>query len=156
MIYPDEPFYVINGFSPRDDIITSAYNFSVGLKPEIALKAYKKELTEFAFNRLEEMRQGILKSCGMKYSNAYPYKFIENDKRNPTWLLRWCQVEGDACDLGIDGFELDNIKNSLEKEDLSYLKIIEYLPHNIDNKYQAYSLLSIWLNWADYAYSLTK
>jgi len=155
MIYPDEPIYVISRFFPGDNV-RSAYEFSVGLKSELALKAYNKELTETGFNYLENMRKKILKRCGLNYSDACNYRFVENDNKNPTCLLHWCKVEGDACSLGIDGTELNSMQNSFKKKDLSNLKLIGYYPHNIDSMRQAYSLLSIWIQWADFAYSSTR
>jgi hypothetical protein len=151
MIYPDKPFYVVSGFSPRTDINLSAFNFCIGLNFDFALKSYDKELTESAYNRLNETRNEILKSIKLDFGspNAYPYRFLENDKGNLTYLLSGCNVSGDACDLGIEWMELDSIK----KRDPYHSKIIIYGPHNVDSPKQAYGLLSIWLNWADFAFA---
>jgi len=149
MIYPDKPFYVIDGFSCRSDLDMSAYDFSIGLNADFAMKAYCKEITELAFNKLDKIAKKMLKTIKLDSSFIYPYKFLENEKGKPTLLLQWCNVPGDACDLGIDGFKLDFIK----KGKLSQNEMVIYNPHNIDSMKQAYALLSIWLNWSNFAYA---
>ncbi len=151
MVYPSEPFYVISGFFPRTDIATSAFNFAIGLKSDFAWRMYHKEMTDSAYERLNKTRNEILKSIDLDFSSptAYPYKFLDNEKGNPTCLLRWCQVYGDACDLGIEGTEL----NLITDRRLSKNEMVVYNPHNVDSMKQAYGLLSLWLNWADFAYA---
>jgi len=152
LIYPDEPIYVINGFSKRTDLDTSAFNFLVGLKSDFALKAYNKELPNGAFEKLNEIEKGMIRSLGEKSEYIKtPYMFVENNDGNLTTLLRWCCVPGDACELGIDGSDTDSFRQGRFNS-----KMLGYGPHNIDNRTQAYSLLSIWLNWVDTAYALTR
>ena len=153
MIYPNEAFYVVGGFSYRSDlgVANSAYNFSIGLKPDFALKAYNKELPDNAFKKLNEIGITILKDLGFSSLMRQPYMFLENDKGKFTSLLRWCDVPGDACGLSLEGSQINYLKN----EKLSH-RMIEYNSHNIDSMLQAYSLLSLWLQWADTAFAVTN
>ena len=49
MIYPNEAFYVISGFSPRTNgDFNGAFNFYIGLKSNFAIKCLDKELTNFS------------------------------------------------------------------------------------------------------------
>lgn len=154
IIYPDKSFYVINGFSYRNDLgwAGSAFNFSVGLDVDFALKAYNKELSDESFERLNSIGKQIIKDLGedSKYIKN-PYGFVGNKENKLTTLLRWCCVPGDACELGIEGSDLDSLRDNR-----FHSKMLGYGPHNIDNMTQAYSLLSIWLTWADSAFALTR
>jgi hypothetical protein len=94
----------------------------------------------------------MLKDLGFDGLMRNPYRFLENDKGNFTSLLRWCSVPGDACELGIDGMEVDYVHRNKKFPE----GMLQYGPHNIDNIHQAYALLSIWLRWADYAYAITR
>lgn len=150
-IYPNEAFYVISGFSIRTDLIGSAFNFATGLVRDFALKAYNTKLPFGMFERLNDDAKNTIKSLGEKSKYIKnPYGFAEDKNGNLTTLLRWCCVPGDACELGIDGFDFDCIRDGRFNH-----KMLIYEPHNIDSRTQAYSLLSIWLNWADVAYVLT-
>ena len=68
--------------------------------------------------------------------------------------MRWCVVPGDACDLGIEGTELDSLMREGFDSLIKYKQLIEYQPHNVDNTKQAYALLSLWLNWVDSAFAI--
>ena len=154
IIYPDKAFYVISGFSHRDDLglAGSAFNFSIGLDIDFALKAYNEELPDGAFERLNSIGKQIIKDLGedSKYIKN-PYGFVENNEDKLTTLLRWCCVPGDACELGIECSDMDSLRDNR-----FYRKMLGYEPHNIDNMTEAYSLLSIWLTWADSAFALTR
>ncbi len=151
MIYPKEPFYVVSGFSPIADRLLSRYSFSIGLKTDFAMKCLDKEMTDSAYDKLDNRRNEILKLIDLDFGPLGPYQFFENEKGKTTCLLRWCQVPGNACDLGIDGREVDSIMNKKFINDM-----IIYGPHNVDCMGQAYGLLSIWLTWADFAYAVTR
>ncbi|MFA4953325.1 MAG: hypothetical protein WC584_03820 [Candidatus Pacearchaeota archaeon] len=157
MIYPDEHFYVVSGFQPtgRDDL--SGFGFAVGLDPNFAKKAFEKEILEDVYKRFDEIGRSIIAASGFREKYIHqPYAFVENEKGNLTNLLRWCIVPGDACDLGIDGSELDRMSRDGFDNLIEYKQMIEYQPHNVDNTRQAYALLSLWLFWADSAFALLK
>lgn len=153
MIYPNEAFYVVSGFAPRTDLIQNAFNFAIGLDSNFAIKAYEKELPEGSFEILNNQAKEIIKTLGEKSEYIKnPYGFVENDKGNLTALLRWVCVPGDACELYMEGGEVDHIKKTGKVSN----DMLIYSPHNIDNRTQAYSLLSCWLNWADSAFAFTR
>jgi len=146
MIYPPEPFYVLDDITPRNDISLGRYNINMGIKTDFAMKFLDTELTDFAYNKLEELRNITLKSVGLINSKDHRYVFVKNKQDKTSWLLGYCHVEGNACDLGIEGGELDSIINK------NYTcNLIEYSSHNVDSMQQSFALLSIWLIWANYA-----
>ncbi len=155
MIYPNEPFYVVSSFQPSSGNNLGRFGFSVGLDPNFAKKAFEKEISEEIYKRFDKMGKSIIALSGFKGKFTQPpYKFVENQKGNLTNLLRWCDVPGDACDLGIDGSELSNLMTREFDDLIKYKSMIEYGPHNVDSPQQAYALLSLWLNWSNHALAI--
>lgn len=152
-IYPNESFYVISGFLPPNsgsNSMGSGYNFSMGLNLDFALKAYNTEIPDIFFNNLNNYGKQIIKDFGENPEFIqHPFNFVENNNDKLTMLLRWCRVPGDACDLGIEGSDLDRFTRG----DFNY-GMLGYGPHNLDNRNQAYSLLSLWLQWANCTFAI--
>lgn len=151
MIYPDKPFYVVSGLAPRTDMITDAFNFSIGLDPTFATRFYQEEIREETPSLFNKRAKSILESLNLDERHLHPCTFVKNNEDNFTALLRWCKVPGNACELGIYGSTVDSIHREGEVNN-----ILIYGPHNIDSMKQAYGLLSIWTCWADWAFSITR
>jgi hypothetical protein len=133
-----------------------SYGFSVGLKPEFAKRFYEREIKGKEEKRIskigEELVEGIF-SVKKDLFFERPYHFVENQEGNSTLLLNWCNVPGNACDLGIEGTDLSRHKGeNFGDEDF----LIEYGPHNIDSLQQASGLLALWLRWTEIAYAIAN
>jgi hypothetical protein len=148
-VYPNQPFYVISGFFPDQDLKLGSFNFSIGLDKNFVLKAYNTKAPQKGIDTLNINSINLIKSLGEEDPFIKtPCELLIDDKSNLTYLLRECRVPGNSCTLGITGADLDRL-NSNNFSD----KMLVYEPHNIDNRTQAYSLLAIWLNWADIAFA---
>lgn len=145
--------YEILGFSPRNDLTLGGYGFSIYLDKELAKKAFEQELTEYGYKNLTEMATNIIIDVGLAKKDEIihpPYNFFPNKKNNLTCLLQFCDVPGNACDLGASWDQIEDLKRD------SYKNYIEYHPHNVDTSRQAYALLSIWLNWEEHIKALLE
>ena len=150
----DEFFYKIVGFSPREDMCTGGYGFCVLLDKNLAKKALETELFEKGYNNLETIATSTIKGVGLAKKDERikpPYHFVRNEDGKLTWLLQFCTVPGDACDLGLEWGEINGLKG-----EHFYKDYIDYTPHNVDHVRQAYSLLSIWLFWAEIVESISR
>lgn len=152
MIYPDKPFYVVSGFERAPpEIDMGAYGLATGLDMNLAKKAFGKELTQKTQDRFIEIGNHLVKSIGLTKEDRMimsPYMFIQNDEKMYTCLLHFVRVPGNACDLGIEWNQIDDVKR-----ENSHRNLLEYGPHNVDSIHQAYGLLSLWLSWADHIYA---
>lgn len=147
IIYREKFLYRIDGFFPRKGLDLGAYGFAVELDKELANRALQKEITEEGYKNLTSLAESTIKIVGLAVAKERimdSYHFVANSKGNLTCLLQFCRVPGDACQLGIDGMEMGRFveRGKIERNP-------EYQPHNVDHPRQAYSLLSIWLNWVD-------
>ena len=127
MISFNEPFYVVNGFGLGEDSIFSSFGFSTRLDFKFAKRFYEKEITLEQINYLNERGENIIRNILDYKSNLsfiYPYYFLENEKRKPTFLLQFCSIFDDTSDLGIDGMKLKDIKDEIYKG-------VEYNSHNM-------------------------
>ena len=131
--------YKIEGFQPSTHMMIGGYGFNVLLKKEIALilldKDYKKgeTISKIAESHIEFM-------FGENHLSRPHYHFMERDNKI-SWLLQYCTVPGNACDLGIAFADLNDTKI------IDGCEYVIYSSHNVDNPRQAYALLSIWLTW---------
>lgn len=158
MKFMQEAFYRLNlgmAKTTRGTIPVVAFS----LKPEIAREFYLRELREEDYKKIQEdgkhsiLPVGNLKKMG---NIETPFSFFENSNGNLTYLLRWVGVPGDACDLGLEGTELNNLRDFFEGKHNFPPPWIEYTPHNVDSVYQAYALTSAWLAWATFAEAVTS
>ena len=148
MIYPHKPFYVVSGFTPPIEYQLGGFGFCVGIDMGLAKKALERKLPDEGFDRMQEIGKKIIVSSGLAKKDEHiypPYKFAES-KEGYNLLLRFCDVPGNACSLGLDGDWLYKFER-FDKYDGELL--LEYVPHNVDSIHQAYALLSLWTNWAD-------
>lgn len=116
------------------------YTFSISLDGKFASSCLSRSISPEQRNRFNEIGSKIIKKV-LRDNNPRPYIF-----------------EGDSlllaqCDLGRGGRYLS--------ADLSEVKAlvanngaIEYCGHNIDTVEQAYTLLSLFTTWAEYADAL--
>ena len=145
--------YRIEGFSPpskRGQV--SGYGFNISLDRDFAKKAFQTEIPEKAYENLQKIAKSIIMS-GIDYDPMIrtPYVFVPNKDKQLTCLLQYCTVPGNACDMGLDWSEINDL--SFKNHFSNY---ITYTPHNIDHHNQANLLLSIWLNWFDGAEAFLK
>jgi hypothetical protein len=150
VIYPNEPFYTVRGFFPKQPLTFGSFNFSIGLDKDFVLRAYNTECPEKFLDSLITDSVNLIKLLGDKSDFIEnPLELFLNDKGHLTYLLRKCCVPGNSCTLGINGIDADNLKLNNFSD-----KMLVYESHNLDNCTQAYSLLAMWLNWADTAFVL--
>ncbi|HLA23625.1 MAG TPA: hypothetical protein VJZ93_03785 [Candidatus Nanoarchaeia archaeon] len=153
MIFPNEPLYVVNGLGVLNGE-TGNCGFAVGLRPDIAKRFYGREVTGKEFDCINTVGKEIVTSFFKAGSYMdKPYFFIRNEKGNRTLLLQSCQTVGKACDLAIDGAELERVKKF---DKFTMENLVEYSPHNVDSKMQALSLFNLWNKWVISAYATTS
>ena len=141
MIYPDKGYYSISGFLPPDKNMTmGGYGFSIGLDPEFVKRVSKIEVTDAQLENLENIGRGIVERQ-MGDCMFPPYTLTEIDGKR-TLLLKYCRVNGNACDIGHMG------NNSGDR-------YLPYDSHNVDSSVQAYTLLALWLKWYEIAYAIS-
>ena len=137
MIYPNIPSYVVSGFSPPPKGTgQSGYGFAIGLLGKFAKVAAKVELTEEQYDKFHTVGS-IIMNRDRNHTLFPPYGFTEIDGKM-TMLLKYCRVDGSACDIGHTNHDLKNLPDT---------RLLEYQPHNVDNMWQAYTLLSLWIKW---------
>ena len=152
MIYPNEPIYVIDGLPPRKDLSLNAYNFSIGLKPDVAIKAYNTIVSDDFVEKMNKWGKDLIKHLFNQSDYIKnPYHFAENREREKTLILHWCTVPGNACGIGID----KDVYNSIKELEFNE-RLLEYNSNNIDSIIQAYSLECLWLHWANAAFAKTR
>ena|SRR3989344_7519343 len=134
--------YSIEGFFPHLERFGS-YKFNVHLDKKLAKNLFEKPLPEELERNLQESAKIIIKeSRVLGLDINIPYFFVDN-KNDKSCLLQGCIVPGNACDLGID-------IDCFFEESLNNFKVpLIFRPHNVDSVNQAYSLLSVWLNWIE-------
>ncbi len=125
--------YNIIGYSPPLDDRMGGYGFLIQLDPQFALKAKAIKFEPIWVENLNKNAKVILQKFFNSKLIIPPYHFLDD-----TALLRFCQVPGDACDLGICGQHIEYIGRDLW---------VEYNPHNVDTAKQAFMLLSLWIHW---------
>lgn len=141
-------FYRIVGFSPGKKPLHK-YEFGMRITDmEVAAKMYDTLLDKTAMDTFDGVGRKLVKQI-FPYAKSIetPYHFVANPEGKPTWLLWYCQVPGNATDLGIEGTQLSGILN----EGLENSLTLEYGSHNTNSIEAAYGLLSLWARWADVA-----
>jgi len=148
MIYPTKPFYVICGFSPpAKGYEMGGYGFSIGLQASFAKRCIKFKINQEKVSRMNEIGEAMLSRVFNSKSFNPPFHFKDMDDEY-TMMLGFVQVMGNACDIGTSGV---SCKDIMEMPDDA---LVEYHPHNVDSVAQAYTLLSLWLQWYSMAFSL--
>lgn len=136
-------FYNIQGFFPRGGM--SGFGFGIDMKSDIARRALSHPMSQKYYDHLQRIGKDIILNSGWEkeFIRKEPYVFAENKEGKVSSLLHYCEVPGDACDLGIDGMQLGRFMDGGDRIS------VKYGPHNVDNTRQAYALLSLWLTWAN-------
>ena len=135
--------YQIRDFTPGNS--RGGYGFSILLDRELAIQAFNTKMPGEVNQRLNKFAKAIVKESGLAktgfLSEREFYRFF-----NDSWLLQYCSVPGNATNIGIDPSDFDEVEND---QGLDVVNWIEYIPHNVDTMQQAYTLLSVWLDWAN-------
>jgi hypothetical protein len=142
--------YKIVGLNPRTDIDMGRWGFNIELDINYAIECCKWKMPWNAVEktRLNELAAEIQNNIW--HSAEYPlfprrhiYNFWED-----TVLLTNVRVdEGSACGLDMDH---NHFKDAMSGQIHEYSRCV-YLPHNVDGRDQALSLLTAWINWYDCA-----
>ena len=131
--------YIIEGYQPSTHMMIGGYGFSVLLKKDIALALLDKEYKEGeSISSIAEKHIEFM--FGENHLSRPHYHFMERDGKK-SWLLQYCTVPGNACDLGIAFADMNDTKT------IDGDVYVIYSSHNVDSSRQAYALLSIWLTW---------
>lgn len=153
MIFPNKPFYVVSGFGLGEKGRSSSFGFSIGLDPKFAKRFYERKMSQDQLENLNKFGKKIVRNIFDYKDDSMidvPYNFFRNENEKQTLLLQWCIVPGNACDLGIEGMEFDEVKKFRDG------RMVKYTPHNVDTLQQASGLFTIWNEWVISAYALTK
>jgi len=125
----------------------SEFGFAVLLDAGFAKKCLNIELNDRAKEFLIECANHTISSIlpnRVLYADS-PYHFAKTKDSKESILLQYCEVPGvNCCSIGVGYEGIRDIENS-------YTGTLRYSPHNIDDIYQSYSLLSIWLRWCNAA-----
>lgn len=152
--------YRVDLFGPKDRQFPGDWGFTFELDNEVAIKLRDKKIKSSFVNNFQETGRGIIKGFGLEEFGLIqnPYQFIEDSA-----LIQGVNVPGNACDMYLDNYAMDNFMESFERHKEFILKIkeirpedvrrvpVSYVPHNVDTPLQASGLLSLLLNWANWA-----
>jgi hypothetical protein len=138
--------YAFDGLLPSPQL--GGYGFSFQLHASFAKQAYATPYDENLHRQLQTDAKQILIDTKLidKKEKYWRPRFNFVDK---TSLLQWTEVPGDACDLGIDGNDVNYTRRELADSDLPFDYFIPYNPHNVDTSAQAFALLAQMVLWHD-------
>ena len=155
-------FYAVDGFGQGNDGL-GGWGFSIRLDSGFAKKLYDSKIPKEQIERFDERGKSIIRNIWREEEASMidrPYSLFRDIVGEETFLLQYCQVPGNACDLGVEGMDLERLKEYFEKGD--YLKNlvseipVVFTPHNVDCFQQASGLFAIWNNWYQIANYLTR
>jgi len=129
--------FSIRGYQPPNEPTAGGYGFTIYFDGGFTNKLRLIEIPPSSIDNFNEFGKEIIDTVFPKNDIVSPYLFVEG-----SWLLQVCRVPGNACDVGIDGSKASEIASrNLEGH------FIEYVPHNVDSRDQAYTLLALWNHW---------
>ena len=138
------PYRIEYFFPPLQRGKVGPWGFMITLDNDYARKALHTPLPEDTLDRLVKEGQDAI-NLSWRPSKPYTgstYRFINlPDSEEPSCLLHWSQVIGDACSLALETGSLNNLKEDRYRDE-----DVKYLCHNADNELQASVLLAFWLN----------
>lgn len=137
--------YRIPPIFPLEHRPPGAWGFGVELDTAFAKKLRRVSLDESFYEHLEKIGNSLIKDIlpsSLVEKRWKPYSFVEGSS-----LLHYVKVPGNACDLCLEHF----CQNDFFENNLDSIHRVNYTPHNIDSKDQAFALLSLWINWANSA-----
>jgi hypothetical protein len=152
--------YRVDLFGPKDRNFPGDWGFCFELNTEVAIKLRDEKINYSIVDNFQETGRSIIKGFGLEEFGIInnPYHFIEDSA-----LIQGVNVPGNACDLSLDDYAMDNFMESFESyksfilenkktrlEDIRKVAV-SYVPHNVDTPLQASGLLSLLLNWANWA-----
>jgi hypothetical protein len=148
-----EPFKFIYEFPfmfPPEECGVGRWGINARLDSEFAFKARDTEMSEVAYEMIQERGRTIIERFGLSgyTSTSHPYRFVEG-----SWLLHYAETPGNACGLGLDHPTNSSVFGMWEKlkEEGEFPRAIGYDSHNVDSMIQSHSLISLFVNWADVA-----
>ncbi len=122
------------------------FGFSAHLERELAKISLQKKLPQHGFDNFQTIGRGIIIDCGLApregSSIITPYHFVPAQDE-PSFLLHFIDVPGNACNLTIDSRQIESLRGE------EYHNWVEYHPHNVDSHRQAYALFSLFAYWAN-------
>jgi hypothetical protein len=148
--------YRINSIIPPEPQSTRTFSVFPELDYEFAMKAREKEMDAKTRSGFKRFGRELIQKYSLARNPEFltPYHFVEG-----SWFLHFCEVPGNACDLGLSTqFQHDFISNweRIKSEKNLTGRIVSYSPHNVDTKEQAFCLASLWLYWANNARDIIK
>ena len=145
-VYEIQEFVTPDGSHPL-----GGYGFGVYLDIDFArcVRNFVPDDVDFVQNKFQEhgkdwIIRKVFKNEGEFLRN--PYYFVED-----SLFIQSVNVPGNACDLGVDWGQIEYLsrENSLSR-------CLNYSPHNVDSRAQAYCLMSLFTKWVDWTKALTK
>ncbi len=140
--------YEIDTIIPSENI--RDFPVFIDLDYRFAVKARETEMPERILNNFLKSGKNIIQKFGLNQLGIVtPYHFVKK-----SWLLHFCAVPGDACDLGLsNNSQTDFLEyfDTIKEEPFPENARVSYSPHNVDTKDQAFCLLNLWLHWANNA-----
>ncbi len=140
--------YEVPAILPIDNFSLGGYGFTVYLDSGLAIKARSTEIKDSVYDHLKEDGIKLVRLYLDKKYNKMPYQFAED-----SWLLHAICVPGDACDLALGQFSLEDFLGDGWKrmKDSNTELFVDYAPHNVDTLKQALCLRELFINWANTA-----
>ena len=137
--------YSIDGPTPPEKGELGHWGFDIILDGNFARKMREKYPNEEVKARLNGEGRIIIARYGLeKMGNITPYDFLSG-----SWLPNSFRVPGNACDLGLECSDREELTNTRLGEIEKGLRPVTYTPHNVDGRDQAFCLLSLFTHWAN-------
>jgi hypothetical protein len=135
---------------PEEGRSMGRWGFNVFLDGNFARKALQSPFSQKHYGILQSRGREVIVNCGWKPEavSRDPFNFYDvngddsRNLRNPSRLLHYCQVPGNACGLSFDCSGLPNLKEDAEN--------IEYVCDNVDSMNQSMALIALWTTWLDF------
>ena len=142
--------YRLEGLQHQGEGDVHAHSFNIHLDSDFARKAFQTELPEHVYDELNKQGEDVIKRINRNGFVPTPIYSFYNNKKGRSLLLCFTKTIGDACELGLDNSEFEDLFKKYSD------KTILYSYHNIDSLSQKVSLLSLFVNWVDIAELLIK
>jgi len=136
---------------PEERRSMGGWGFNVFLDGNWARKALQSPLSQKAYEILQTRGREVTVNCGWKLEavsrDQFNFYDVNGDdshsSRNPSKLLHYCQVPGNACGLSFDCSGIPKLKRGAES--------IEYACDNVDSMSQSIALIALWTTWLEFA-----
>ena len=133
-----EIYYRLINFCPTPDKLVTTFDFGIGMNKDIARKLKSIKITEKDRENFQKIaREQVLEISGFKEKN--PYSFFED-----TLLIKWIYLDRGK-NIWLGDFGKINYLERDSSEELTWSS------SNVDNKFDAYTLGSLFTRWTHYA-----